>query len=289
MPHEDKERVRQRLNDLEDELNHALAGEYGIDAESDEKAFVKWLASHQPFHWFIKYYGIMTSGGFDVIIGNPPYLEQREVNYNLNLGLQTKDSGAIHAMCVERSLVILSKYGCVSMIVPLAIVSTQRMVPLQNLLENGRCVWYANYSWRPGKLFDTVNRALTIFTCVPDTKLSTFFTNYQKWKAEGRDLLMPLLQFCKAPRNRSSFWMPKLGNEIEISILQKCLFVDKLVSGLVRKNKNLIYYRTTGGLYWKVFTDVAPAFKVNDIEGNRHEKQQFQLTKIILLKYSLLY
>ena len=36
-------------------------------------------ASHQPFHWFVEFYGIMTKGGFDVVIGNPPYVEYRTV------------------------------------------------------------------------------------------------------------------------------------------------------------------------------------------------------------------
>ena len=39
----------------------------------------KWLKSHQPFHWFVEFYGIMQSGGFDVIIGNPPYVELSQV------------------------------------------------------------------------------------------------------------------------------------------------------------------------------------------------------------------
>jgi hypothetical protein len=29
-----------------------------------------------------------------------------------------------------------------------------------------------------------------------------------------------------------------------------------------------VYHRTTGGLYWKVFTDFAPAFKVNGRPGH---------------------
>ena len=42
--------------------------------QGDSAAYEKWLKSHQPFHWFVEFYGIMQSGGFDVIIGNPPYV-----------------------------------------------------------------------------------------------------------------------------------------------------------------------------------------------------------------------
>ena len=57
-----------RLKALEDELNRYLAGEYGVKVERQGR-LRKWLKSHQPFHWFIEFYGILNSGGFDVIIG----------------------------------------------------------------------------------------------------------------------------------------------------------------------------------------------------------------------------
>jgi len=55
VPYADKTRVRDRLTVLENELNRALARKYGIKAEKDVKAYRKWLASHQPFHWFVEY------------------------------------------------------------------------------------------------------------------------------------------------------------------------------------------------------------------------------------------
>ena len=129
----------------------------------------------------MEFYGIVSQGGFDVIIGNPPYLEEKEVNYSLK-NFKTIGTKTIHAMCIERSSQILRLNGTMSMILPLSIVSTQRMKVVQEILENGRNAWYANYSWRPAKLFDNVNRALTIFTVTPSNKKGqTFTTNYQKW------------------------------------------------------------------------------------------------------------
>ena len=73
---DDKQALRNKLKALEDELNFYLAGEYGVDPNKDS-AYQNWLSSHKPFHWFIEFYGILKDGGFDVIIGNPPY-----VNYS---------------------------------------------------------------------------------------------------------------------------------------------------------------------------------------------------------------
>ena len=70
----DKQALQNKLQVLEDELNTYLAGEYQVDPKK-KIDYQKWLDSHKPFHWFIAFYGILKNGGFDVIIGNPPYVE----------------------------------------------------------------------------------------------------------------------------------------------------------------------------------------------------------------------
>jgi hypothetical protein len=267
---------------LRGELDRYLAAEYGIDEttipnkEVYAKKFARWRLSHQPFHWFVEFYGITKSGGFDVIIGNPPYLELRQVDY-LPHGYKSGDSGAIHAMCIERSCALLSLYGCMSMIVPLALVSTQRMQVVQEILEAHGNTWYSNYSWRPGKLFDTVNRALTIFIVTPSQQRKTFSSNYQKWIASSRDMLMSGIRYTEVPHQRTAFWIPKLGDEVELSILAKCLAAKKVLSHFMTNSKNRIYYRTTGGLYWKVFTDFPPLFRVNGQQGHSSRETWFSL------------
>ncbi|PDV97547.1 Eco57I restriction-modification methylase domain-containing protein [Candidatus Chloroploca asiatica] len=232
----------------------------------------------QPFHWFTAFYEILDEGGFDVIVGNPPYLELREVDYKPQ-GMNSLSSGAIHAMCVERALLMLGKQGYISMIVPLALVSTQRMQGVQHLIECGRTAWYANYAWRPGKLFDTVNRALTIFVGAPTAEPKTYSTSYQKWYSEARDQLMAIQSYIEVPRTRPAFWVPKLGEPIEQKILKKCLDIPTRLQNFMANTKHRVYYRTTGGLYWKVFTDFAPAFVVNGHSGSSSRETWFSLSK----------
>jgi methylase of polypeptide subunit release factors len=78
VPPEDKQELRKRLNALDNELSQYLAEDYGVESAKTH-AYSKWLVSHQPFHWFIEFYGIVNGGGFDVIIGNPPYVEYKDV------------------------------------------------------------------------------------------------------------------------------------------------------------------------------------------------------------------
>lgn len=269
--------LRDRLDDLRLELDRWLADEYGIKTD-DLEAYALWRDSHQPFHWLVEFYGIMHDGGFDVIIGNPPYLETREVSYAPR-GFDSADDGAIHIMCVERGLGLISPKGSISMIVPLALVASQRMKLAQCMLEKNRNCWYSNYSWRPGKLFDTVNRALTIFVATHrEKKVSTFSTSYLKWNSRTRDFLISTISYTECPRDRKVFWVPKIGHTIELSILDKCLAIGTTFERFISKGSHRVYHRTDGGLYWKVFTDFQPTFEVNGIPAQSSTSTNFSLT-----------
>jgi len=274
---EDKQELRTRLKLLEDELNQYLAGEYGVDP-SKKAEYNKWLASHKPFHWFIEFYGILKDGGFHVNIGNPPYLEFREVDYIFK-NYEAIDTAAIHAICIERSASLLHNNGCMSMIVPLSLVSTQRMKVVQNIIEHNHITWYANFAWRPAKLFDTVNRALTIFIVTPAKTAVAFSTGYLKWTSETRNTLMPLLAYNEVPKNRTAFWVPKLSSPIEFSIFNKMLDSKVPLSRFFSKHGQKVYYRTTGGLYWKVFTDFAPKFSINGKAGHSSRETCFHVAE----------
>jgi hypothetical protein len=221
------------------------------------------------FDWATVYPEVMQAGGFDVVVGNPPYLEVRQVPYQSN-GYRSASTRAVHALVLERGLQLLGPHGRLSMIVPLALVSTQRMRVVQELVEQGRDTWYANFAWRPGKLFTGVNRALTIVTAAPAREPRTFSTGYRKWRSAQRRTLFPTLRYVEAPRQRPAFWVPKLAEPIERGLLSKLLRADGRLADFASAAPGTarVYYRTTGGLYWKVFTDFPPAFRLDGRPGH---------------------
>jgi hypothetical protein len=271
-----KDELNNRLVMLTDDLDKVL-----FEEQYKGYNYASWIATHKPFHWFAEFYEIIEgNGGFDVIIGNPPYLESSQVKYDLQ-GYKTLESKAVHVYCIERSLDILNKLGSISMIVPLAIVSTQRMVSIQSLINKERVVWYSNYSWRPAKLFDTVNRALTIFIGISQGEnKDVYATNYQKWISDNRKYLMGLIYYAEVADKQISFCIPKISNEFELSILKKINNHPALERMIVKRGFS-IYYRTTGGLYWKVFTDFPPYFTSNGQKGSSSRETCFNVNSDI--------
>ena len=283
-----KEHLAVLFHNLNSILDRHLASRDGI-SDLSSSSFIAWKNKNKPFHWFVQFYDVMSTGGFNVIIGNPPYLESYQVDYRID-NFQSLSTGAIHAICMERSLQLLSESGTFSMIVPLAIVSTQRMAILQKILQNRFTVFYSNYSWRPGKLFDTVNRALTIVCCISTVNRDIYTTLYQQWFSENRKDIFNHIVYSEISNIANRLWVPKLHNDLDKNIYKNVLNQKNNLSKYVRPHGPMLYYRTSGGLYWKVFTDFEPTFTVNGFptKNKQQASLSFQSADEVYIAISLL-
>lgn len=130
---QDKRTLRDKLKGLSLELDRYLARDYGIDPDK-QKAFDAWRESHQPFHWFAEFYGVTREGGFDVVIGNPPYVAKRKVTGYTVKGYATEDCTDIYAWCLERVIAIAHSKAHTGMIVPLSLSFSGDFDALRKLL-----------------------------------------------------------------------------------------------------------------------------------------------------------
>ena len=196
-----KEEVLERLNKLNVSLNKLLAHQYNVD-ENDKEKYEQWLTSHKPFHWFAEFYEIVHQhGGFDVIIGNPPYVEYSKIEYSLN-NYNTIKCGNLYAFVMERLLTIKQKNSMMSMIVPLSGHSTDRMKPLvSSFYNNSTRLYLTNYSGdaHPSRLFDGVKFRLSIFVIsFSDVEKQHFTSKYLKWYSDERERLFSLIYYSKS-------------------------------------------------------------------------------------------
>lgn len=215
--------LRNRLDNLRAELDRYFAGDYGIKTD-EPKPYEQWRESHQPFHWFVEFYGIMRKGGFDVIIGNPPYVEYSKVksDYRVNR-LKTENCGNIYAFCTERALTLLHPRAKFSFIVPLSLQTTARMNSLQQLLvEENRETYLSTFDVYPSKLFEGAKQRLCILILSDRIHKSKFWTTfYNRWKPEERATLFANIHYHKSYLDQTLCVVPKLGNRIAEQILSK--------------------------------------------------------------------
>ena len=269
VPIKDKQELRRRLKALGDELNCYLAGEYKV-APAKKHAYTRWLKSHQPFHWFVEFYGIMSSGGFDVIIGNPPYVEWRLVRdgYSLpKVQYASEGSGNLYVFCMERSCHLLQRLGWFGMIVPVGLLGLDKAEPIRKVLvERFTDNWFSTYAIRPSKLFDGVDQRLCI--CLETSNRlgdhhRIWSTCYQHWNLDERVTLFARTEYVHTSTHDRLKRVPQAGNSLATRVLRKLESNSRRpVSYYYSSNKEgfLLHYHRSPR-YWIRAMDFEPHFK----------------------------
>jgi hypothetical protein len=260
---DDKLALRARFKELEIELNDSLGAEYGIKTSGIKS----WAQSHKPFHWFLDFHRILTEGGFDVVVGNPPYVELTKVlaDYRVR-GLATESCGNLYALCFERCIQVTKQGGYLGLVVQQPITSTLRMKPIRKLLtDNCRCVLSSTYDDRPSKLFDGIHHAriAIIIAQRSSTPSNVFVTSYMKWYKEERSFLFARLRYARDPGVGTRLDVfPKLGTAVEVSLAQKVIGQRTLLGTIISKTETdfRIYYKITGVGHWFTITTRPPKF-----------------------------
>jgi hypothetical protein len=219
--------LRARLDDLRAELDRFLADEYGIKVD-DREAYGRWRASHQPFHWLVEFYGIMHNGGFDVIIGNPPYVEYRKVRstYKLLEGRYQSESAAnLYAFCMERCCSLVGPLGEFGMIVPAGAMGLDDARSVRTVLFRAYSqIYCSTYAIRPAKLFDGVDQRLCILLgrSVRDAvQRGLWTTRYHHWHSVERAFLFGNIRYSKTNVHQRLERIPQIGDDIAKGILKR--------------------------------------------------------------------
>ena len=153
--------LRESLDGLRSELDGHLAGEFGVKT-SDQAAYRRWREDHLPFHWLVEFHGIMHNGGFDVIIGNPPYVSTKKILYRV-VGPIEDEFPDIYGHVLSKSLTLTTHNGRCGMIIPLSMTFSRDFETLRKNLCNWGVGWFSSYDNIPAALFAGVSQRCTIW------------------------------------------------------------------------------------------------------------------------------
>ena len=273
---ESKQRYAIARDELRKTLDRFLAKDFGVrhsrDGIVNQTALRKWQRSHQPFHWLVEFYGTMARGGFDVVIGNPPYVESGAVKEYTIRGYKTAACGNLYTLVVERNAQLLGSASRTGMIIPHSATCTDRMGSFARFLAGCGNLWTSTFDIRPSKLFDGADQRLLIYIQESDGNSNEdaglFSSCYNRWHGDFRASLLQQLRYTDA-RTMVENSISKIGDDIEHEILRK-LSQHRSLEHCVSGNASLYYHNSPR--YWIRAMDFTPYFW-NDRDGKKLSTQ----------------
>lgn len=254
--------LRSLLAEVRDVINRQY---YAL--EKRKRAFDEWVLTSRPFHWFVEFPEVFDQGGFEVVIGNPPYIAKNKIVEYSYKGFQTDDLPDIYAPCTERAAQITAPDGRMALIIPISASFSDGFAALREVLEDRfGSLWVSNFSRNPAALFSAglgVRSTIVVGHRGGGTS-RLFVTKTHRWYDAYRPALFEALQYIELAgvlRSRHG-WIrvPSVGYG---RILEKLEDSPGSLASLERPRSGTssVGFKQTA-LYWlSVFLDDPPAYE----------------------------
>lgn len=189
---EAKQELRNRLNELDETLNLRLFTAIG---NGEEAHYEDWKATHHPFHWLAEFYEIIHgNGGFDVVIGNPPYVSMAQIDY-IKSSKEFKCSD-LYGFVIRRVLTLKAQQGYHGFIVMHNLAFSRNFVDVRNILKKEPGTkWFSFYSRIPSGLFSGDVRVRNCIYLLSPNGSGNYTSKLNRWFTEQRPVLFNTLKY----------------------------------------------------------------------------------------------
>ena len=258
-----KRQLRERLAKLRSQLDEYLAGDYGIVPKAKRK-YAAWQTSHQPFHWFVEFYGIMERGGFDIVIGNPPYIASAKVSKSYDVkNIECRRCPDIYAWVLERTQTLLRSGGRTGMIVPLSLGFSKAFDPCRRLLLDGYSHnWFSSFGRIPSALFsfDVRVRNTIALALKSNARPAAYATRLHRWFDDARGSLFEDLRYAEFQPSLWHHRIPKIGSFALLDGFERLLSGSDMTAGASipkKPTKHVLHFKQTA-YNWLNYCRVPP-------------------------------
>ena len=208
--------------------------------------------------------------GFDIVIGNPPYgaktsdkdkaLYKKYYEAAKTYSGISKGSTDTFAVFVNLGYDLLAKNGNLAYIIPMAVTSSDAMTTLHNLLENNcETIRVSSYSNRPKQIFDAACIRTSVFfykkTLTKNEHIYTTKLQRRRY-TDSIGEIIDGLEYIDSKELKLPGRYAKISVQREKDILTKLFATGKNIASYADEKGNPFYYRTSGGRYFNVISDV---------------------------------
>ena len=159
-----------------------------------------WLDSHKPFHWFAEFYEIIVGkGGFDVIIGNPPYVAMKKVDYQIS-SVSKFACGDLYGYVMNHSIALTHLNSRVGMIVMHSLAFSNKFSDIRKrIFAKSSNAWFSFFGRIPAGLFSgdvRVRNCIALFDKTTSISKQHYTTRLHRWFADSRLSLIQKMTYA---------------------------------------------------------------------------------------------
>ncbi len=216
---------------------------------------------------------------YQLIIGNPPYVEKNTVDYSSSVLY-----GNLYADVIHNSLNLLKKEGGIGYIIPISYISTARMANIRDFVEkNTNKQYILSFADRPDCLFVGVHQKLNILIAQKSCKREKheiYTSDYKYWYKSERARLFIENNLILNQYKQDNFY-PKLSNFIEEKIYSKIHSKKtSVISRQIMEKEYPLFLNKRAAFWIKSF--IAVPYKSNEYSILYYDKNYVHLINCIL-------